>query len=82
MASCTVCSQREARLDGLYCAYACYAVTAAGVAEVDAKHILKEAQVTARTTLLATSVAAHGTPVTGATAELNAYAADDDGVDR
>jgi len=79
---CTVCSQRTARIDDMYCTYACYAATEDGVAEVDAKHILKAAQVTARTALLATSVAAYGTPVADATLELNAYAADDDGVDR
>ena len=79
---CTVCSQRTAELDGLYCTYACYSATADGVAEVDAKHILKAAQVTSRTALLAVSVAAYGSPVAAATVELNAYAADDDGVDR
>ncbi len=80
MSDCAVCDQRTADFLGDYCCFACYAMTEAGIAEVDTRHVLKAAQVTARTAALA----AEDTTGVSASAmtELNALAADDDGQDR
>lgn len=82
MSMCIVCNQRTTHRADRYCSDACYFVTEDGVAAIKAKHALKEAQRAARSSLLATSMAAVGGLSPAARAELGGYANDDDGVDR
>ena len=80
MSDCVTCGERVARRAGMYCSQPCYYLSVDGIAEVNARHVLKKAQKDAREAVWA---AADKTGVLdSAKDELLAYSEDDDGEDR
>lgn len=82
MTTCIVCGQRSAQRDDKFCTDVCYFMTVEGAEEVKARHVLKEAQAAARTLVLADTYNTVVNIPSAGKDELDAYAADDDGVDR
>lgn len=80
MSDCVICAQRTVQQYGMYCSYSCFAMSVAGIAEVNARHILKKAQRDAREAAWA-SADKEGVLVS-AQEELEAYSEGDDGIDR
>lgn len=80
MTDCVLCGEREVEIDGKWCSLPCKLVSPEGIELVETKHVLKAAQKVARQAALVGNLGGGMNP--NAILELQALAADDDGIDR